>query len=174
MIKLYLLSKIFVKIPTFYWRFKDPIYDNVFEIVCFWFTNHIIMIICNYISFDAIFLYMENDIILIAKVVCCLRMAHQSYLMLNPMKADLISYRNLPMGIPNDLLAYYWIVRLEIAFNTAAMKAKQSSGAHFTKDFSIGMQIWWKFYSALIQLIIKWWLGNFAWQLCGHGMCKIL
>ena len=36
------------------------------------------------------------------------------------------------------------------------------SGAHFTNNFSITIQMWWKFHFALIQVLIKWSLQNFA------------
>ena len=38
-------------------------------------------------------------------------------------------------------------------------------GANFTNEFFIVLQIWWKFYSALIQVAMKWSLSNSA-----HGM----
>ena len=37
-------------------------------------------------------------------------------------------------------------------------------GAHFTNNFSITIQMWWKFYFALIQILIKWSL-----QYLAHG-----
>ena len=36
------------------------------------------------------------------------------------------------------------------------------AGAHFTNNFSITIQMWWKFNFALIQIQIKWSLQNFA------------
>ena len=36
------------------------------------------------------------------------------------------------------------------------------TGAHFTNDFSITIQMWWKFHFALIQVLIKWSLQNLA------------
>ena len=38
------------------------------------------------------------------------------------------------------------------------------SGAHFTNNFSITIQMWWKFHFALIQILIKWSL-----QYLAHG-----
>ena len=35
-------------------------------------------------------------------------------------------------------------------------------GAHFTNNFSITIQMWWKFHLALIQVLIKWSLQNLA------------
>ena len=35
-------------------------------------------------------------------------------------------------------------------------------GAHFTNNFSITIQMWWKFHFALIQALIKWSLQNLA------------
>ena len=40
----------------------------------------------------------------------------------------------------------------------------ESSGAHFTNNFSITIQMWWKFHFALIQILIKWSL-----QYLAHG-----
>ena len=48
------------------------------------------------------------------------------------------------------------------------------AGAHFTNDFSITIQMWWKFHFALIQVLIKWSLQNLARQLGCRGMCQIL
>ena len=42
-------------------------------------------------------------------------------------------------------------------------------GTHFTNNFSIIIKIWWIFHSALIQILIKWSLWNFA-----HGMTAVL
>ena len=36
------------------------------------------------------------------------------------------------------------------------------SGAHFTNNFSITIQMWWKFHFALIQILMKWSLQNLA------------
>ena len=38
------------------------------------------------------------------------------------------------------------------------------TGTHFTNDFSITIQMWWKFHFALIQILIKWSL-----QYLAHG-----
>ena len=38
------------------------------------------------------------------------------------------------------------------------------AGTHFTNDFSITIQMWWKFHFALIQILIKWSL-----QYLAHG-----
>ena len=37
-----------------------------------------------------------------------------------------------------------------------------STGAHFTNNFSITIQMWWKFHFALIQVLIQWSLQNLA------------
>ena len=37
------------------------------------------------------------------------------------------------------------------------------AGAHFMNDSTILIQIWWKFHSAVIQVVVKWSLGNFAY-----------
>ena len=42
--------------------------------------------------------------------------------------------------------------------------SKNGSGAHFTNNFSITIQMWWKFHFALIQILIKWSL-----QYLAHG-----
>ena len=49
------------------------------------------------------------------------------------------------------------------------------TGAHFTNDFSIVIQIQWKFYSAVIKAI-NWllWILPVTWLLRCCGMCKIL
>ena len=49
-------------------------------------------------------------------------------------------------------------------------------GSHFANDFSIVIQLRWKFHPALIEVAGKWWLQIFhmARQLCCRGMCKIL
>ena len=39
---------------------------------------------------------------------------------------------------------------------------KTLSGAHFTNNFSITIQMWWKFHFALIQILIKWLLQYLA------------
>ena len=46
---------------------------------------------------------------------------------------------------------------------------KQDPGAHFANDFSTVIQIQWKFHSALITVIKKWLLWNFA-----QGMIAVL
>ena len=43
-----------------------------------------------------------------------------------------------------------------------ATKKHQGSGDHFTNNFSITIQKWWKFHFALIQILIKWSLQNLA------------
>ena len=43
------------------------------------------------------------------------------------------------------------------------------SGAHFTNGIDILIQIWWTFHSALIQVLVKWSLWNFA-----HGTTAVL
>ena len=43
-------------------------------------------------------------------------------------------------------------------------------GAHFTNDFSIIIQIRWKFPNALIQVVEQWSLWNFAW----HNSCGVV
>ena len=50
-----------------------------------------------------------------------------------------------------------------------------TSGAHFTYNFSIIIQIWWKFYFALMQILMNWSLPflHMTQQLCCHAMCKI-
>ena len=44
-----------------------------------------------------------------------------------------------------------------------------NAGAHFMNDFSIEIQIQWKFNSTLIQVVVKWLLWDFA-----HGMTAYL
>ena len=48
-----------------------------------------------------------------------------------------------------------------------------SSGAHFKNDFSILIQIRWKFHSALIQVIVKWMLWNFAHDMTVVLLCHV-
>ena len=43
-------------------------------------------------------------------------------------------------------------------------QCQNDSGAHFTNNFSITIQMWWKFHFALIQILIKWSL-----QYLAHG-----
>ena len=54
----------------------------------------------------------------------------------------------------------------------------QYSRAHFIKNFSITIQMWWEFNFALIQTFTKWSLHNFAHETTPAqyycGMCKIL
>ena len=45
----------------------------------------------------------------------------------------------------------------------------QQSRVHFTNNFSTVIQIWWKFHSALTQIVVKWLLWNFA-----HGKTAVL
>ena len=42
------------------------------------------------------------------------------------------------------------------------LKSIGDPGAHFTNNFAITIQMWWKFHFALIQVLIKWSLQNLA------------
>ena len=47
---------------------------------------------------------------------------------------------------------------------TSYLILKRGPGAHFTNNFSITFQMWWKFHFALIKILIKWSL-----QYLAHG-----
>ena len=49
-------------------------------------------------------------------------------------------------------------------------------GAHFTNNFSITIQMWWKFHFVLIQILIsdRYNIWHMARQLGCRGMCQIL
>ena len=57
--------------------------------------------------------------------------------------------------------------------------AQQKGGTYvrgpFMKDFSIIIQIQWKFHSAPIQIAPEWLLWNFAheWQLCWYAAVEL-
>ena len=57
------------------------------------------------------------------------------------------------------------VTRKMIPFDSIIMclfDSKSSSGTHFTNDFSITIQMWWKFHFALIQILIHGSLQNLA------------
>ena len=55
------------------------------------------------------------------------------------------------------------VMEYDTTIDIRCSKATQyTPGAHFTNDFSITIQMWWKFHFALIQVLIKWSLQNLA------------
>ena len=57
-----------------------------------------------------------------------------------------------------------WPNSLTHICSTRGRWVKVTSGAHFTNNFSITIQMWWKFHFAPIQILIKWSL-----QYLAHG-----
>ena len=71
-------------------------------------------------------------------------------------------------SLPGDI---FYCLNIEVACHLAIEQCtpKWGPGTHFANDFSIAIQIRWKFHSALIQVVVMGSLQNFA-----HGMTALL
>ena len=64
-----------------------------------------------------------------------------------------------------EIKLFFWVTTAD-GFDMKTVRwissMKWKPGAHFTNNFAITIQMWWKFHFALIQVLIKWSLQNLA------------